>query len=304
MLFAGGLALPGLAQSPKAIELSSEWINKNTAFEISARKNKVGTYTVFIEFTTLENASQGKTHKAIVRSDGRVLTVKKQNPDKSMRFSYSYYSIRGFKNSRLDSSFVYRLPYSEHRTEPVLVQHLYNIGHYFDRSPPRNWHSSQFLLSPGDTVFACRKGLVVEVRDGNDMLPEERTAGYHSTSNDIIVEHSDGTLARYAVFEKGSISVKEGETIYPGTPLGKAGAFSVNGNYQIRFMVYFPDLNRNYKPDDPENNSRFEWVYYNPVFMTEHGNIKLTNRKSYRAVSSPELIRIEMTKKEAKAAGF
>lgn len=300
------IAASGFAygQNPKYdIELSQKWANDHSSVDINAKKHKPGSYTVFLRFGTLENVQHSRTFRTVVKSDGRMLTLKSVNKDKPMNYNYHYWYAPGYKHPKLDSTFVYRLPYSTAKTN-VKALHLYNLSErHFDSRPARGWKSFEFLLEEGDTVFAARKGLVVSVTDGHDVLDAELQASYHSVTNNIRIEHEDGTLADYMVFEKGSISVKEGDLVYPGTPLGKAGAFSAGGNHTIRFHVFFPDLNPDYKEGDSDQ-SLFEWVYYNPHFATAEGNRQLEHESEHRAVSPSELIQKEMTKKEIKSVAI
>ncbi len=284
------------------VEVTHRRMSDGKSQEIIAQKNKPGSYTVFIRFTMLQNIRQAQTYRTTVRGDNeRLLTLQPEKPDQGWNFNYRYWYIRGYKPSKLDSSFVYRLPYSTGKSA-VRALSLYNLNErHFDDKPSRGWSSFEFMLEKGDTVFAMRKGQVVNIVDQHDPLPEEMSVSYHSESNDITIEHPDGTTGMYRVFERGSMLVKEGDMVYPGTPLGLAGSFSENGNYMIRFHVAYPELNRNYKEGDPANSSVFEWVFYNPYFLTTDGVRQLSSGETYRSASSPELVQREMTKREIKA---
>lgn len=288
------------AQQKYDIETDTKWVN-GTSLEISAVKHTVGSYTILLQFTERENTRQPPTFKTVMRGGSqKLLTVAPINAEQPVRCGYRYHYIRGYRHPKLDSSFVYRLPYSTSR-EPAVAAELYNLHErYFEGKPVRGWKAWQFLLNEGDTVVAMRKGTVVEVHDGEAPAQAGLQATYRTKENTVLVEHPDGTLCRYSVLDNGSITVKEGDIVYPGTPMAKAGTYYEGGEYQVRTLVYFPDENRDYRPDDPQNRSVFEYIYYNPWFATPEGNIQLRNRTEYKATTSPELVQKEMTKKEIK----
>lgn len=279
----------------------------NTTQELVAiNKTQLGTFTLYIELKNIINVRLQRKHTVLVRNSGdRILTMKPIDEERPMDVDVARVGIaRGYRSKNLDSSFVYRLPYSTSKSA-VRALSLYNLDErHFDGNPARGWKAFEFALERGDTVFAVRKGQVILVIDQYDLLPKGMEASYNSQSNDVVVEHPDGTLGSYQVFERGSICVREGDVVYPGTPLGRAGTFSENGNYMIRFFVSYPDTNPNYNEDDPNNSSVFEQVYYNPHFLTPEGVRQLTHRESYRSASSAELVQREMTKRELKAVNL
>lgn len=281
------------------IEVDSKWAG--TSLEISAAKRPVGSYTVLLRFTQRENTRQTPTYKTVMRgSNQKLLTVAPINAEQPVNCQFSYSYIRGYHNPKLDSTFVYRLPYSTSRN-PVMAVELFNLNErYLEGKPVRGWKSWQFLLDEGDTVFAMRKGLVVEVHDGEEPAQAGLQSTYRTKNNHILIEQPDGTLCQYSVLENGSITVKPGDAVYPGTPIAKAGTYYEGGEYQVRTLVYFPDENKSFREGDPQNGSVFEWVYYDPWFATQDGNTRLCNRTAYKAFTTPELVQKEMTKKEIK----
>lgn len=289
------------AQPQAEIETSSRWVNC-TSLEINAEKHTPGSYTVLLVFTERQNTRQTPTFKTVMRGNTQsLLTVKPIQPEQPVRCAYRYHYIRGYRSPKLDSGFVYRLPYSTARETPVRARSLFNLRErYFDNKPARGWSAWQFLLTEGDTVFAMRKGIVVEVHDGEKPAQAGLQSTYRSKENFVLVEHPDGTLGRYSVLDNGTITVKEGDVVFPGTPIAQAGTYYEGGERQVRVCVYFPDENPAFRANVATNLSAFEWVYYNPWFATSEGLRQLVDLGTYRAVSSPELVRREMTKKEIK----
>ncbi len=301
VLLVASLSTASAQQRPE-IEIRSRWVNC-TSLEINAEKHTQGSYTVLLVFTERQNTRQPPTFKTVMRgSTQSLLTVKPIQPEQPVGCAYRYHYIRGYHAPKLDSGFVYRLPYSVHRDKPVRARPLFDLRErYFDGKPARGWSAWQFLLAEGDTVFAMRKGTVVEVHDGETPAQAGLQSTYRSKENSVLVEHPDGTLGRYTVLDNGTITVREGEVVFPGTPIAQAGTYYEGGERQVRVCVYFPDENPAFRGNASTNVSAFEWVYYNPWFATSEGPRQLVDLGTYTAVCAPELVQREMTKKEIKA---
>lgn len=139
---------------------------------------------------------------------------------------------------------------------------------------------------------------MVEAYDGYEIpyLTDEHV-DYVSRENYLLIEHTDGTLARYSVLQKGSLMVKPGDTVYPDTPLALAGTY--NGKfYQLRFQLH------TIVPADAESEVRdvkdvFRRVYLDPLFLTTEGIVKLASERHCTPVVNDDLIHKEMSKREA-----
>ena len=279
------------------IELKGEWPHSSKEFEIHAKKNTIGSYSVLIRFNSFENTSGvNNPSLLVVNNSGNILSLKPMDENKHANCSYRYYYIRGYQSRRLDSSFVYRLPFSESKTSVMAIS-LYNIDNlYFNGKSGANWCSWQFKLNKNDTVYAMRKGMVVDVDDKHDPL-DVNGVSFNTKYNSLTVEHVDGTLCRYHVIEKSSMMVSLGDMVFPGTPLAKAGVFDNSNNYQVRVDIHYPEVDRNIS--NPEV-SPFRHVYYNPCFMTHQGVKKLKHGDEVIAVMTKDLLQKEMTKREIK----
>ena len=89
----------------------------------------------------------------------------------------------------------------------------------------------EFAMERNEPVFAIRKGTVIHV-EGYDA--ENGQAG----GGTIIVEHADGTQARYASLRSGSALVAPGDTIFPDTPIALAGELRSSGRRAIPVCSY------------------------------------------------------------------
>ncbi|MDR0660422.1 MAG: M23 family metallopeptidase [Prevotellaceae bacterium] len=285
------------AQNIKDVEVYSERNRQSGGIDIHAKINKYGNYSIFIEFSSLENTIHSNTYLTVASGNRKILTLSPNIENKPVNCRYSYRHIKGYTPEKIDSSFVYRLPFSTKKTNLVKASTLYNIKQrHFKDSADNNWVSWQFMLNQGDIVFAARKGRVVEIVDKYEPAADVGGVSFNSHRNSIMVEHGDGTLCSYQVIEKGSCMVSEGDIVYPGTPLAKAGTFSEKDTYQVRLHIYYPVMDKK----SSKNKSIFKYVYYNPFFLTSDGVKQVEHGKSYCAISSDELVQKELTKRELK----
>ncbi len=140
--------------------------------------------------------------------------------------------------------------------------------------------------------------MVVDIVDKFDNDTEN--IEYTSRRNYIIVEQEDGTLLRYSGFQQGSITVKTGETVVPGTALGMN--IQRNNHYQISLLLYY--LNsadfeslRNQTLSRPK--SLYEIV--TPMFALNGDSCTvLENNHEYIAFHNDAIITRELSKKELK----
>jgi hypothetical protein len=105
----------------------------------------------------------------------------------------------------------YVLPYPVGTSYPVLQGYCSNGSH-------RNRFPYDFLLVFGDTVTAARGGVVRVVVES---WTDDDKEGSHN--NYLFMIHDDGSVALYAHFRHEGISVREGDRVVTGQPLGAIG---------------------------------------------------------------------------------
>lgn len=140
----------------------------------------------------------------------------------------------------------------------------------------------EFAMERNEPVFAIRKGTVIHV-EGYDA--ENGQAG----GGTIIVEHADGTQARYASLRSGSALVAPGDTIFPDTPIALAGELR-SGGYGVQVGLYRYASNRN-TALYPHMMAQTEFI--NPLFMTATGNGLLTDGQRATAKTTKKLLDAE-----------
>lgn len=263
-----------------------------------ADKQSPGTLTTFLYFTTAGNARKELEPIRLFRitESGTLFEIPDSVRGKPNDNQYRYWCLYGYHSTDLDSSFIYRLPFSEYRKGPVEANQLYTPP---QERKPNDYIGYQFILNEGDTILAARKGIVVHI--GYDTIPPEQNVDsrYRAWSNEVMVEHNDGTLGWYYVLDKESILVREGDWVYPGTPIGFPGSYS-GGPPHARFVVLYPGINPDFDTDNIYKTWPLKYYGFTPYFLTRDGVRKLQEEGYYRAASSDALVRREMTRKEIK----
>jgi hypothetical protein len=252
-----------------------------------------------VNFTSYENTSVSE-HKFIVDgTSGRLFTLKPLNKDQGIGYSYSYTYIRGIPNPKLDSTFVYLLPFKNNIS--VDVRHLSNLNEkYFNKEAPKNWKAFQLNCNKTDTICSARKGLVVDVVD-NYSIDTTNFYSYSSNRNTITIEHNDGTYARYEGFDGKDIFVKQGDLVLPNQPLGTLYQYDKSGIYQLRFSIYYliePKVESSSKVSTKKLIT--ENAYLDPYFQTSEGLLKLASNKKYTTQITEGAIIKELSSRELK----
>ena len=280
-------------------------INSNNGYDFSYDKIVEGSYLVIVKLNNAENANETEFKEIVKSPHGFLFSLKpviKNNPVRFSTYSTSY--LRGIPNPKIDTSFVYALPYKKGNT--FSAAYLTNLNQkYFGNISNLKYKAFEFNSKDCDTVCSIRKGIVINVVDKYEM---DTTIGksYTSHVNSILIEQPDGTFASYSGFKKGSIWVKEGQTVLPYTPLGTLAHYDSNKTYSLRLSVYFlADTKIDYDTDKPVTlkTSKNYYEHIDPWFLTDKGVQKLMNHKPYCSDFSEYVSEHEMDKKELKAIG-
>ena len=271
--------------------------NKDRTVEIIATKYLPGSFSARITFEELQNTRQSKHFFGVVHSrQESLLKLKPIKEDYGVGYRFTYTCARGVFNAKPKESFVYRLPYSAGKTALAYTLNFIN-NDFSDREAPEGWRPVQFLLEKGDTTFATRKGMVVEVIYGNKVNQEyEDHVSYMSKNNRIVVEHNDGSMLTYSVLDNGSITVRPGDTVYPCTPIALAGSFG-DGRYQVRLMMWTLQPNKKFSG---KSDTHFDYRYHDMLFATEEGPRFFEDQGNHTVVVTQEIITKEMSKREIK----
>lgn len=171
-------------------------------------------------------------------------------------------------NKTEDTSFVYKLPYSEGQSYKV-------IQGYYSSFLGSHHHSIaiDFKMKVGTNVCAARGGVVQRViqnRNGHGLGKK-----YKDSANYIRIDHLDGTFAVYWHLKKGGAKVKEKDTVKTGQVIALSGFTGKAVTPHLHFLVYQFDCKK----------------YWYPIptrFLTETGPGYLLPTKRYKSIISPK----------------
>jgi len=280
----------------KELTISSK-VNNDKSVTLTAEKSSPGSYTVVLNFKSLTNSDNlNQPAFKIKYETDNFLTLRPNNKDQGIGYSYSYSYIRGELNPKYNAQFLYTLPYANGKKVRVAESGFMNAA-YFGSTTPADWKAYRFYTEQADTVIAIRKGIVVKAADLFDQ--DNKEVEFTSKVNEVMIEHADGTLASYKGFRKGLL-VKEGQTVFPGTALGLS--HMQNERYGISIIItYLKSADFESVRNQGIKDRKSLYGFITPFFCTvESANDILTTQKYYTPLITPEIIQKEMTKKEIK----
>lgn len=268
--------------------------NEDNSVSFYYEKLIPGNVTVLIHFPTLENSHAGSFRGVVSNNSGILTRLTPIDKKKPIKYSYVVSTIRGVVDpKKVDSLFVYLLPFAE--GAKVTVAENSNVSEkYFDNEKKETWKSYSFRTQGNDTVFSARQGVVIKVADEYDdkKLQDKK---YTSKNNYILIEHEDGTIARYAGISRNGICVKEGDVVTSHTPMALLAKDEDGENFRLIFAVYYQKFDQ-----ESENPKKYSYRYIVPYFLTEHGVTRLEPKKEFTVVLSEDILNKEVKKKKNK----
>lgn len=285
-----------LLSQNKNIEITHKR-NPDKSVDFHYTKKLPGSYYLKIEFPTLENSYKTEFEGVIKHGSGRLLKLKPINREQHVNFSYTYSSIRGNPDPKIDKDFIYVLPFKA-GTSIDIIKSTNLKEEYFNAEKNSNWNSFIVDRASADTVYNMRKGIVVEVI--NEFKTDSSDAyKYNSKINKILIEHEDGSIARYKGFNNKSIFVKPGQIVYPQTKLGALDIFN-NLVYRLYFDVYHLKKIDFDSTEKRTLSSESQSEHVNPNFYSSRGPITLNSNNKYIVEFDDNIRFMEFTKREKK----
>lgn len=285
------------------ITTSSEWNSDKGEYRIVAENDYPGYRVVKVNFDYLTGICKdgNKSFYKTVRPGKSTLTTIKstgglsnQRPD----FRYKSVSYSGRIDKKPELEYPYLIPVS-HGKKTEVQQQSYLGEQYGNFDPPKNFYSLVFKTNPGDTIYASRRGTIINVED-NKVLQSERNMSFTRNTNTITIQHKDGTTAAYRNFKNGGIFTQIREVVNAGDPIGIIGGENYEYGSNLSFSVFYYMEN----PKTIEGKDTGEYYYYayvpvdfhsvDGVLKFEHCNAEITS------VHDDSIITYEMSKKEKK----
>ncbi len=135
------------------------------------------------------------------------------------------YAITG----KYDAAFQYHLPYSKNAVFTISQGYQGSISH-------QNKFALDFSMPSGTTIYLSREGVVLEVVENNTQgCGSQDCAKY---DNYIIVQHPDGSFAKYAHIKNDGAIVAQGDVITMGQLIGYTGNTGWTATPTLHFEVF------------------------------------------------------------------
>ncbi|SEC71763.1 protein of unknown function [Pseudomonas saponiphila] len=96
---------------------------------------------------------------------------------------------------------------------------------------PRSRYAMDIAMPVGTPIIAARGGVVVKTENA------QNGRGDNPAGNFVRVLHDDGTMGVYLHLKQGSVSVREGQRVAVGSPLGLSGNTGNSSGPHLHFVV-------------------------------------------------------------------
>ncbi len=144
------------------------------------------------------------------------------------KFTYNYHAHFGLPATKVDSNFLYVLPYE------IGTKHFVPQG-YNGRFSHKNQHALDFKMREKTPIRASRGGMVISVSDTSNK--GGRKSEFAKYANYIIILHEDNTFAMYYHLSQNGAKVKLGETVNQGQIIGLSGNTGWTTGAHLHFVV-------------------------------------------------------------------
>ena len=183
-----------------------EVLNQDNKYQFYATNRSFFPYSVNIHFEEIKNLTPEFFNRDFIVPPGKVrlfsLSVKEKDATHAYKYKFTYKI--GVPGKKVASIYPYLIPVG--------------AGKSFDFVNYQNKENAYirdcFKISPGDTIFAMRRGYVAAVPN------MYHDADRISNSKSLEIIHKDGTIMIYDNIDVDNVLVKPGSTVYPGQALG------------------------------------------------------------------------------------
>ncbi|MCB0563134.1 MAG: M23 family metallopeptidase [Phaeodactylibacter sp.] len=124
----------------------------------------------------------------------------------------------------------YVLPYPPGRIYKVIQGNCPAIGGH------ANTFAYDFNTQTGDTIVACRAGVVIWVNE--EYADNDWVSGHE---NNVFVRHNDGTVIRYTHLQQNGVLVNANSVVSQGQPIGLSGSSGNTGGVPHLHLQAFRD---------------------------------------------------------------
>lgn len=250
--------------------------------EFVAYNNTPAPLFLNLDFADLENTvfHEPLPYIKLLEPGFNTLFTLLREPDAEVpRFNYQIKIFRSDPMTMTNLDFPYLIPFSE--GSEIAVTEVKSLKGFWGADEPGEWNATGFVSKPGETVFASRTGIVVEVA-GTRRTGEPQT-WYHTWNNSITVLQPDGTLICYRNVSDAGNKLRVGEKVFAGQQIGVVA----DGSSEVILLIFHHSLNT---PD---------LRFIIPRFVTgaKETSLLLSSQK-FTVIHPKEIRGMEMTSRE------
>lgn len=281
LIFTGLFLLAVLGASAQAVEVQYDYSATGDCI-FGAYNNSKAPLFLHLNFADLENTTFNEPLPYVKRLEPgftNLFTLLRDPGAGVPRFNYEIKVYRSDPMAKVDLQYPYLIPFAEGKT--VKVFDVEAINGFWGSDEPDSWSATGFYAQPGEKVFASRNGIVVEMagaaRTGN-------AAGWYNTwTNAITLLQADGSLICYHNVVNTDKSLKVGDKVFAGGPLGQVS----RGASGLEILIYHESVFTEYP------------LFVIPEFVVNQNEQQiLSSTQSYTVVHPDEIRGLEMSKKE------
>ncbi len=130
-----------------------------------------------------------------------------------------------------DDDYLYRLPYADAVSYPVIQAYGSKLSHR-----GAEYFTIDFRMEVGTPVYAARDGVVVLFEDSHDTACWREECG--RLANFVVLLHSDGTTGEYYHLARASVTVAVGQHVERGQLIAHSGNTGYSNAPHLHFGVY------------------------------------------------------------------
>jgi murein DD-endopeptidase MepM/ murein hydrolase activator NlpD len=222
------------------IKLKTYHEKSSKGFLVFADNEEYCPLAVKVDFELDNMKSTNGNHRIFVippRAKRILISELKMIENGKFGFRYKTKSNYGNPNDKMDTSYVYSLPFKTQKSFKISQGYFGKRTHHRERA-------LDFTLPIGTNIYAAREGVVIKVVDQNTKTCYKKECS--KFNNEIIIYHNDGSFSNYVHINTNSAKVNVGEKIKKNQLIAQSGNIGWSSGPHLHFSVYTQKLERRF----------------------------------------------------------